>query len=515
MAKISRCGFGFLAGVLLVSCKTRDFNSNPTSEVIYGGVATSGPSGEERVYTPPFDFGIQFSKVTKEVSDDFWTSFQSKASFTGGLTLNDFVDVDLKPGRRYLNPAGKESVLRKATKKYIEMVGHWSKLECLALDDAAARAPNPVFKVIDARPPVVNLGTIREFELSASTLDEVGLNLGGLRAKMKAPHASKRYCEFKNWLGKLAPEKWLKPEFKIGLAQFDEVSRKPRWDAFSVHVRSSQSNENMLLVVNARVGLNDSRGHFSQGYKAEHALDAEFLVAGNYLIPTSTYSKSKAYVNPVLKFDPKTGDPVGFYDFAMLVIESLEEEKGITLTSVLSREVADLVKDPASRFRAGALYPLIPQFLDQTVTWDKVPVATHLPLYDRLPAGSLHFMINSAWSRASSTWFENVLVVRDVKKDDLKKLVLSGNLFINPYDDIRLHHSSEKDIRVPLDLLKEPGSCIDKRELAGKSFSIPEGHHNNHEAILGGTAGREFWQKNSRLMLIQKSDDGRLCASKI
>ena len=44
---------------------------------------------------------------------------------------------------------------------------------------------------------------------------------------------------------------------------------------------------------------------------------------------------------------------------------------------------------------------------------------------------------------------------------------------------------------MPLDLLKEDGSRIDKRLVTGKIFSIPEGHHFNHEASILGW--RQFW----------------------
>ncbi len=521
--------FTWLASIAFVFCTSgcKLFKSETKTNEAVTEPPVQAPQPMQAQHTPPFNFSIKFDAVSKEIADDFRDSYKNPNSFTGSLKITDFVSEDLKvnsvngenPGP-FLNPATKEAVMRKAVRSYIEAANTWLKLECLSLDDPAARAQPPVFRFTGPRAKFVSAREAGQYGIDPASLTSV--NRGQLEESLKAKGQSLgTHCRF-SWRPapgergeNLSMDTLLKPEIRLSLAPFDETGKTYRWHQFSIQTSPNeffQAGAAKILRVGGALGAKGPDGRHFSGEAAGAPLSAKLRVSGNYIFPMATHSTSKAFVNPVMKFDPSTGNPVAFYDYAMLFIESLDESKGLVLTSVVSPELAKRIKDPGTRSSVGTLYPLIPTKVDQFISWRELPASTPYWLYERLPIGSQHFMLNAIWSEPPGTPFGALMVIPGVTKAELKRLVLGGNLFLNPYDHERETDASPDAMNF-LSRFKKAGDCAPTNEVISKDLNIPAGQPVSHELILGGKNGREFWQNRPNLLLIQDDGAGNYCAA--
>jgi hypothetical protein len=483
-------------------------------------------SSQQLLHTPPFDFSIKFDAVSKEIAEDFKTSYKNPNSFTGSLKITDFVSEDLQPNKvgeknpqSFLNPATKEAVLRKAVSSYIAAANTWIKLQCLNLDDTEARKKPPKFRFTGPRQKFISPREAASYGIDPSSL--ATLSRGQLDDKLTASKTNPgSFCSF-NWaptpLAKgesLPADVLMKQETPLVLAPFDETGRIYRWHQFSAQPIGQNFFEpggTKILRIGTILGVKAPNGQHFSGSAGGPPLGANLYVSGDYLFSNATHTISKSYVNPVMKFDPKTGKPLAFYDYSMLFIESLDDNQEITLTTVLSSSLADIVKNPATRGSVGTLYPLIPSKVDQFVSWREVPASTPYWFYERLPVGSQQFMANAIWSDPPGEPFGAQIVIPKIKKAELKRLVLSENAFLNPYDHLREKDSGLNAMTI-LNRFKGPGDCVPTAEFVDKDFNIPASQPVSHELILGGKTGREFWQKRPNSLLIQEDGRGNYCA---
>ena len=203
------------------------------------------------------------------------------------------------------------------------------------------------------------------------------------------------------------------------------------------------------------------------------------------IFPLSTHASSKGFAVSVMEFDPTTLKAKAFYDFGLLLIEKLPES-GNSLFRVMGDFGLNLWKTNKIE-TLGTLYRHQPQFTNHYIPQEEHSSKLHYWNYDQVPTGSIHFMTNSVWQDAGAS--RQGVVIYDVSKQELKKLYLNNQAWINVYDHVVGSTYSENTSALEeINKLEQGDACVNIQKFS----NIPESMFVSHEIIIGGEQGRNF-----------------------
>jgi len=166
------------------------------------------------------------------------------------------------------------------------------------------------------------------------------------------------------------------------------------------------------------------------------------IIAGDYVMPMHTWSISKSFAVPVMKFnsDPRSKDylkPIAFYDFGLLYLNRLPKD-GIVLASRIGGTLADIWAQKAKRPAAGNLMHKLPASRVNTyVSAAEFDMFGGDENMSRVPVGSTHFIAGSFWQQGYRS-LTHLVTIPKISRVSLINLYLGqgekGQVLINTLD---------------------------------------------------------------------------------
>lgn len=439
-------------------------------------------------HSGPYNFGIGFSPVDREVAQRFWQAYDNPQNLIKSLTPADYVKNEFTPVKSAHPYARMVSLV---VQEYMSAMPDWVKLSCASPDMNAYQKGRLVFaettKKLASRPGPSERPAGRN-------LDQQYVNLNAYwAAQLKAatPSTTIYTCNFERKYGydlkEGEPNETLdsaliaKPEWQI-IADPRRIFILRDGDAAKVSVGLSAKNTRTNQVwYGTKFGrLLEDGDEVGDPDNAPTAI--RFLVVDDYLIPSASHGISKGFPVPIAKFDRMTGKILSYYDFGLLLLEGFPADKPLILTTVASeRKMNDYVATRDLKV-FGAPRSLLATHLDQYVSMGQMPASSTFWNYDRIPVGSVHFMINSFWMDGYSGAADGNALLAQFSKEEIKSLYLNGGAWINTYDGVNT--SDVQQAETYSSLFK--GNC--EFALAPQNFAAKM--RLSHEIILGGAAGR-------------------------
>lgn len=435
----------------------------------------------------PYNFGIEFSPVDRAVAERFWTAYDNSENLINTVKPGDYVRNEYTPIKAS-HPYAK--VVSQAVQQYIHDLPGWAKLKCATPDMNAYQQGRLVFsEPVKKLAPLV--GGVRD---GGKELDRQFPNLKAYWTAQRKKSGSENSiyaCNFERKYG-----------YDLNAGETNEALDmelivKPEWQIVPEPRRIWVLRENNFAKVTAGLSAKNTRtgevwhgtrfGKLDEngeefGNMNNWPTTIPFFVIDDYLIPKASHGTSKGFPVPVARFDRVSGKILAYYDFGMLLLERFPADKPLVLTSRASeRKMKEFIATRDLK-AFGAPRALIASHLDQYVSASDMPASSPFWNYDRIPVGSVHFMINSFWEDGYSPAADGTVLLAVFSPSEIKELYTKGGAWINTYDDVRTHDYEQQETYS--ELLK--GNCA--FELMPQNFPVKM--RLSHEIILGGSAGR-------------------------
>jgi len=449
--------------------------------------AASTRANAAKNYGGPVDFGVRFSAVTPVEARRFWSAYTDPKSLTRNLTT----DLD--------RPLASDHPVRvsasHAANHYVSALSGWVKSLCASPDMNAFNQgqltyttptrllPSEYYAAGDA--PSQERLNKKYPNLNAFWSDARGFN---------NPYLSIYKCNF------VRGDEIFNME-EIGSAQWQLVPDPSRTHvsahnefAGTVYVGLNALNrQTQELWSGTRFTVRDEAGVESPSGPGVYLTGISFWVVNDYLVPAASHSLSKAFPVPVARFDPVTGEILEYLDFGLLLIEGLPQEYPPVLTTVMSADRVQQFQKTRDANALGILQPLMKKSAHQYIPAGLLPAGGRYWNYDRIPVGSIHFMINAFWSDAYAADASESALLFETPTSTLRRLYLDGHAWINTYDHILETGSTPR----PLSYLE---LMAGRRVGQLTPENMPAGMWMSHEIIIGGTLGRQILFKESKIV---------------
>lgn len=469
-------------------------------------VAVVGPNGAsdrtpaaEKNFGGPFGFGIPFSSIDNQVVSDFWGAIENPQSFTHTINKEDLVHGD-ESSLVDTNPMS--PVIKFAIAQYVSQMAPWVKGHCAEIDmnllmkgtlkfrRAIRVLPHGLFALSEAGPD-----DFKKLQAKYTSLEAFWKDSGPMREN--EPMVS---CVFeKKPYGGESPDN---PTFDADLLASDDWSLVAdpnrvfvtgRAGGYSLDAYAGLSAQNLKTgetwYGTRYASIDPSTRTEGENGPISGPVAIAFKVIDNFLIPDRSFNISKGLTVPIARFDRTTGQITNYYDFGMLLLKYLEPQKFVYLTTVVS---ADKAQNYGAKHDLGHIGTFAGKTdkVDTYVPWGNFPLITPFAMYDRLPIGSVHFMINAFWVDAAAQ-SGNSAIISQIAVADLIAAYLSNNAWINTYDYIRNLKDDAFAVKhhLPTDTVKKiaDGGC-DQFLPA----NLPSGMWLSHEIILSHAAAMKL-----------------------
>ncbi|MCA2962071.1 MAG: hypothetical protein IOD12_17605 [Silvanigrellales bacterium] len=418
---------GILTLALLVgtsACRTRTFGAEKENNAA-AKLNSEATTSEESPYLHggPFNFGISFSRVSEKKAKDFWSSFQDKASFTGSLSPGDVTEAfKAFPGmseefETALTDPQKQKIAIQAIQKFVENSNLWMRLKCLDIDVAASLDRKSLAILGPATDHSSSpLAVCKFFSNTLTSAEALQLN--------NEPEAD-------DTGGALLDGATILLDKKRAVTNDITASRHHTLPSAAFFSVGSLAGNASILAAQFSVNMKTKDGRVFTGP------GATLLIAGNYVIPQHSYKTSKVFAVPVMEFDPKTGDPVAFFDLGLLHLMNLPKQ-GNYLASVIGAGDVPNWKD-FNLEKVGNFASKMPGKRGQYLSMKEVESFGFKPFWktERLPVGAMHYVPNGRWHNMTKNTPFGV-VHHSLTRDELLDLYKgdSGklNLAVNSLD---------------------------------------------------------------------------------
>lgn len=438
---------------LLFSCKPRSFHDDAALQNARTAPLTASKP----------NFGITFAPVTDQVVQDFLNSHANPKSFTSR-----------QKGKR-----PEMAAVEKRVHGYFKIAGEYTRLHC-AVYDFSTNKFTTYRRYLDKH----EYGEVAQKYAANTWADFI---------KLEPTIASASACSMATADD---ARKRLDPQVLADTsAKFEPYLGESDGDGFG----AGQSTKQGVFSTYTPLGVR-WKGKLYSGTTTGHSAPAnlEIIYVGDYVFPMRSYSIGKTTIIPVVKFNEKD-EPIATYDLGEIFIRSLDD--GPVLTTLVNSSLAKVWSDKAfDRLNSPTDVP----YLDTYRPWSDLTVETN-DTYDRLPVGSIHYMVNSAWFGGMDWAKRNVgayttLVVSQVKKSELLDLYRKNNLWVNTYDTYVGHDFADLMLtEVPR---THKAELLKAKPDIRKAANIPDGFLFSMELILGGKEGRKYATSQSSTRVV-------------
>ncbi len=278
---------------------------------------------------------------------------------------------------------------------------------------------------------------------------------------------------------------------------------------FNLEEYSNGNSQYKLLLANVETNLISGKNQFTStnpdpsDVSRNTYLSPELLLIGPFIVPMKGHFYVKSGPTPVGVMSDD-GKDITIIDFGELLLSDwIQKKSSVTLTSVLGDYVLNKIKAEDTE-KIGTLLSKGHQAGDY-VDWSNLPITQEYWNYDRLPAGSIHFMGNAVWNdSAAQTESTQAFFVHLDSAEQLLTLYRSGDVFVNTYD----HHVLEIDVETNRHTYFEPVRSTNSNSFLSNHYknesdlddyqpvyNIPTDQFMSHEIILSTEKARELWRK--------------------
>lgn len=399
------------------------------------------------------NFGINFSPVTDQVVADFLASPADPNSLTARLKSQQ---------------TAMTTEVKKRLPLYFSAVNNWLRNICATYDYSTA-------KFTDYR------RTLDKFE-HGEVISKYDQKTWTQFEKEQPVLAKQANCPLSG-AGSAAPDPkvWIDPSAKME-PYFGPVDG----DGFAVSLPNKQGIRESYTPIALRYQgkLFPSKGVGGHGAP----MNVTVIYHGDYIFPLKSYQIGKTTYIPVAKFNSKN-ELIAVYDLGEIFLRSIAKES--ILTRLVTSVEANVWKSKNfEELDSPSRRPL----LDKYINWRDLTLSTN-HTYDRLPAGAIHFMVNSAWFGGMDWAKDNVgeysnMIIANVKRDELLALYKENQLWINTYDSRVGSDFTDTMVETPPTTHQaELGKDLPN---IAKAANIPDHFLYSMELILGGAQGRKF-----------------------